>query len=230
MERESSKECSVSFLWTNKRFCAMKLSRNSTLFSTWRIGALGLFWTNQGGEVSEDTWGTFCTLWSEKSTFLKRNFCIYKGFMDVLYIFDIIVKQKPQNVHLKLIFCRVLDWFNLSERNDLTCLMQIALTYGILNKNFQEIKLFTCHCSFITLAQKTTTRLQMVRFLQTLRRALSWIKTEVLFLYMFCIELLFIFSFITCHSRFLQCVEFKDFCSFAMYSVLFFFHNLYNTA
>ena len=100
------------------------------------------------------------------------------------------------------------------------------LTYWFLNKNFQEIKLFICHCSFITLAQKTTMRLQIVRFLETFRRALSWIKTEVLSLYMFRIELLFIFSFITCHSRILQCVEFKDFCSFAMCSVLLFFHNL----
>ena len=59
-------------------------------------------------------------------------------------------------------------------------------------------------------------RLQIVRFLETFRRVLSWIKTEVLFLYMFRIELLFIFSFITCHSRILQCVEFKNFCSFAV--------------
>ena len=95
-----------------------------------------------------------------------------------------------------------------------------------MNKNFQEIKLFICHCSFITLAQKTTMRLQIVRFLETFRRALSWIKTKVLFLYMFRIELLFIFSFITCHSRILQCGEFKNFCSFAVYSVLLFLHNL----
>ena len=97
-----------------------------------------------------------------------------------------------------------------------------------MDKNFQEIKLFICHCSFITLAQKTTMRLQIVRFLETFRRALSWIKTEVLFfsLYMFRIELLFIFSFITCHSRILQCGEFKNFCSFAVYSVLLFLHNL----
>ena len=146
--------------------------------------------------------------------------------MDVFYIFTSAWNKNHQNVHLKLIFCHVLDWFNLREPSDLTCLMRIALTYGILNKNFQEIKLFTCHCSFITLAQKTTTRLQMVRFLETFRRALSWIKTEVLFLYMFRIELLFIFSFITCHSRILQCVEFKNFCSFAVCSVLLFFHNL----
>ena len=94
-------------------------------------------------------------------------------------------------------------------------------------KKIQEIKLIICYCSFIiTLVQKTTMRLQIVRFLETFRRALSWIKNEVLFLYMFRIELLFIFSFITCHSRILQCVEFKNFCSFAVCSVLLFFHNL----
>ena len=49
-------------------------------------GVLGLYWTNQCSEVSADTWGTFRTLWSKKSKFLKGNFCIYKGFMDVFYI------------------------------------------------------------------------------------------------------------------------------------------------
>ena len=54
MERESSKECSVSFLWTNESFSLWNcLSRNSTLFSIRQIGALGLFWANQGSEVSE---------------------------------------------------------------------------------------------------------------------------------------------------------------------------------
>ena len=116
-ERESSKECWVSFLWTNESVSLWNcLSRNSTLFSTRRIGALGLFWTNQGSEVS-DTWGTFRTLWSKKSTSLKKNFFLH---------FDIGVKEKPQNVHLKLIFCHVLDRFNLRERNDLTCLTRIA--------------------------------------------------------------------------------------------------------
>ena len=55
-----------------------------------------------------------------------------------------------------------------------------------------------------------------------------WIKTEVLFLFMFHIELLFIFPFITCHSlaRILRRVKFKNFCGFAVCSVLFFFYNL----
>ena len=65
------------------------------------------------------------------------------------------------------------------------------------------------------------------KFLETFRRALSWwIKTEVLF---------FICSALNCYSfshsllaihSFLQCVEFKNFCSFAVCSVLLFFHNL----
>ena len=93
----------LSFLFVDKRNLWNCLSRNSTLFFTRRVGALGLFWTNQGSKVSEDTWGTFRTLWSKKSTFLKRNLCVYKGFMDVFYILTSVWK-KPQNVHLKLIF------------------------------------------------------------------------------------------------------------------------------
>ena len=129
-------------------------------------------------------------------------------------------------MHLKSIFCHLLDRFNLTCLNLSYRNCFLGLTYGFLNKNFQEIKLFICHCSFITLAQKTTMRLQIVRFLETFRRALSSIKTQVLFLYMFRIELLFIFSFITCHSRIFQCIEFKNFCSFAVCSMLLFFHNL----
>ena len=43
----------------------------------------------------------------------------------------------------------------------------LGLTYGFLNKRFQEIKLFICHPSFITLAQNTIVRLQIV-FLENL--------------------------------------------------------------
>ena len=64
-----------SFLFVGKRklFAMTYFSRNSTLFSTRRIGALGLFWTNQGSEVFEDTWGTFRTLWSKNSSFLRMD-------------------------------------------------------------------------------------------------------------------------------------------------------------
>ena len=60
----------LSFLFVDKReLFAMKLcSRNSTLFSSRRIRALGLFdlfSTNQGSEASEETWGTFCILYGQ---------------------------------------------------------------------------------------------------------------------------------------------------------------------
>ena len=58
--------------------------------------------------------------------FFKREFLFFKGFMDGFLHVDIGVKEKPQNVHLKLIFCHVLDRFNLYEPNDLTCLTRIA--------------------------------------------------------------------------------------------------------
>ena len=99
------------------------LSRNSTLFSTDRSAWLVL--NQQGSEVSEDTWGTFRTLWSNKTTFLKGNFCILKVSWTVSTFWHR-RERKPENVHLELIFCHVLDWFNLPERNDLTCLPRIA--------------------------------------------------------------------------------------------------------
>ena len=132
MERESSKECSVSFLWTNESFSLWNcLSRNSTLFSTRRIGALGLFWTNQGSEVSEDTWGTFRTLWSKKSAFLKRNFCIYEGFTDIFYILTSAWKENHEMCIWNWFFYHVRDRFNLRERNDLTCLTRLLFRINL---------------------------------------------------------------------------------------------------
>ena len=37
---------------------------------------------------------TFYTLRSRKVRYLKGNFCIYKCFIDVLYIFDRVFKKK----------------------------------------------------------------------------------------------------------------------------------------
>ena len=57
----------LRFLFVDKRELSLwnYLSRNSTLFSSRRIRALGLVWTNRrGSEVSQETWGTFCTLWT----------------------------------------------------------------------------------------------------------------------------------------------------------------------
>ena len=65
-------------------------TRNSILFSSRQIRALGLFWTNRGSEVSEETWGTSCILYGQVKYVFEREFlyCKFcKGFMDVFYIF-----------------------------------------------------------------------------------------------------------------------------------------------
>ena len=159
MERESSKECSQFPFCGQRKLFAMKLSFKefNVVLHRRRIWALGLFWTNQGSEVSEDTWGTFRTLWSKKSAFLKRNFCIYKGFMDVFYILTSAWKKNHK-------MC-IWNWFFAMCSADLTCVngstiqfllreVLLRINFGFLIRNFQEIKLFICRCSFITLAQK----------------------------------------------------------------------------
>ena len=95
------------------------------------IGALGLFWTNQGSEVSEDTWDTFRTLWSKKSAFLKRNFCIYKGFRDVFYILTSAWNKNHEMCIWNWFFYHVGDRFNLRERNDLTCLTRLLFRINL---------------------------------------------------------------------------------------------------
>ena len=71
----------LSFLSVDKRkLFAMKLSfEEFNLVSTRRIGVLGLFWTNQGSEVSEDTWGIHSILYDQsKVRFLKGIFVFIK--------------------------------------------------------------------------------------------------------------------------------------------------------
>ena len=113
----------------------------------------------------------------------------------------------------------MLSWVNLLSRTDprpsfcyANCFL--GLTYGFLNKHFQEIKLFICHCSFITnvtcletLQTDYSLACENIRFSSLfaaerrnecffrLNTTLSWNKTEVLFLYMF-YWLLFIFLFL----------------------------------
>ena len=75
MERKSSKKCSDSFLWTNESFSPWNCFEEFNLVFFAGIRALGLFWTNRGSEVSEETWGTF---WSRKVRLLKGIFVFIK--------------------------------------------------------------------------------------------------------------------------------------------------------
>ena len=210
----------LSFLlWTNESFSLWNcLSKNSTLFSTRRIGALGLFLTNQGSEASEDTWGTFRTLWSKKSVRFQKG--IFE-FIKVSWTFSTFWHRRERKTtkcafEIDFLPCARPIQHAWTQRFNLSyAYCSLGLTNGFLNKNFQEIKLFICHCSFITLAQKTTMRLQIVRFLETFRRALSWIKTEVLFFtcsalncYSFAHSLLAIQEFPACRIQ-----GFLQFCS-----------------
>ena len=147
MERKSSKNCSDSFLWTNESFSLWNhVSRNLTLFSSRRIRALGLFWTNRRSDVSEETWGTFCTLWSRKVRLLKGIFVLIK----VSWTFSTFWhwrERKTRKCAFEIDFFAMrsadLTWVN-GSRIQLVLYANyfLGLTYGFFNKNFQEIKLF----------------------------------------------------------------------------------------
>ena len=76
MERESSKECSFSFFWTNQSFSLRNYpSKNLTLFSS-RQNTWPIFQCHQGNEVFEEILDTFCTLWSRK-ILLQKDFFVF---------------------------------------------------------------------------------------------------------------------------------------------------------
>ena len=124
MERESSKECSVSFLWTNESFSLWNcLSRNSTLFLHGGSECLACFEPTKAARFLK-TLEVHSVLYDQRKVrFLKKNCCIYKGFMDVFYIFTSAWKKNHKMCIWNSLFYHVLDRFNLRERNDLTCLI-----------------------------------------------------------------------------------------------------------
>ena len=186
MERESSKECSVSFLWTNESFSLWNcLSRNSTLFLHGGSECLACFEPTKAARFLK-------TLEVHSVLYDQRKVRFWKGifvFIKVSGTFSTFWHRRERKT-TKCAF--EIDFFTMWA-TDLTCVNAtiwlvlrdcfLGLTYGFLNKNFQEINLFIRHCPFITLAQETTLTPQIVRFLETFRQALSWIKTEVLFLH-----------------------------------------------
>ena len=105
----------LSFLFANKRTLfaiALSFEEFNLVFYTADRSAW-LVLNQQGSEVFEDTLGTFRTQWSKKSTFLKRNFCIYKGFMDVFYILTSAWKKNHK-------MC-IWNWFFAMCSTDSTC-------------------------------------------------------------------------------------------------------------
>ena len=92
MEWENSKECSVFFLWRKGSFSSRnRPSRNSTLFSSRRSA-----WSVLNATKAA-IFRYILHPMAKKITFLKGNLCIYKGFIDVLYISFFGAKEKLQN-------------------------------------------------------------------------------------------------------------------------------------
>ena len=78
-KKKVKKNAQFPFLLTNESFPLWNcLSSNSNWFSLRRFRELSLFWTNRGSEVTEETWGTFCTPWSRKVRFQKEVFMLIK--------------------------------------------------------------------------------------------------------------------------------------------------------
>ena len=155
MERESSKECSVSFLWTNdivfRGIQPCFLHGGSERLAGFEPTRQRGFWRHLRYIPSSMIKETYV---------FKRDFFV---FIKVSWTFSTFWhrhERKTTKCAFEIVFSPYvrpiyLAWtqrFNLYHAN---CFL--GLTYWFLNKNFQEIKLFTCHCSFITLAQKTIT-------------------------------------------------------------------------
>ena len=161
MERESSKECSVSFLWTNESFSLWNcLSRNSTLFLHGGSECLACFEPTKAARFLK-------TLEVHSVLYDQRKVRFWKGifvFIKVSGTFSTFWHRRETKT-TKCAF--EIDFFTMWA-TDLTCVNAtiwlvlrdcfLGLTYGFLNKNFQEIKLFI---SFITLAQKTFLELKL---------------------------------------------------------------------
>ena len=111
MERESSIECSVSFLWANESFSLWNcLSKNLT-------GSLTCFEPTKAARILKKL-EVHSVLYGQGKYIFKREFLYLQTFYRRFLHFDISVKEKPQNVHLKLIFCHALSRFNLGSRTD----------------------------------------------------------------------------------------------------------------
>ena len=96
IKRVTCKSSFFFFLGTKKSFKLQNLpSRTSTLFLSRRIGALVLFWTaTKSATFLKNFQVTYILhIMLKESTLLKGNLCIYKCFIDVLYIFDRVLKK-----------------------------------------------------------------------------------------------------------------------------------------
>ena len=120
-------------------------------------------------------------------------------------------------MHLKLIFFAMrsadLTWDRQRIKGPVGVIRKLLfrIDLWVFIKNLQEIKLFICHFSFISLAQNTiekheTTTTERRIFRNTSDGLFPILELKLKCCFCTCsIKLLFILVFITCHSRILQC-------------------------
>ena len=102
----------------------------------------------------------------KESTMMKGNLCVYKCFIDVLYIFDRVFKKNWEMrpiwdrwINSIVNFCHVLSWFYLWERiHDPVSVTSIAFNGKLMSFRIKIFKKqFVCLlfsvCSFITLVE-----------------------------------------------------------------------------
>ena len=90
MERESSKECSVSFCGQTRAFRYEIVFRGiQPCFLHGGSECLACFEPTKAARFLKklEVHSVYKRSMVKESTFLKGNFCIHKGFMDVFYIF-----------------------------------------------------------------------------------------------------------------------------------------------
>ena len=156
----------------------------------------------RGGELQ-----VYSVLYGHGKYVFKREFCIYRGFMKVFYTLPLAWKKNHKMCiwnNWFLAMCSAILTYVNGSRIQLVlyanCFLQ--LTYGFLNKNFQQIKLFICPCSLKHDRETTDQKI----FRNTTDGLLPILELKLKCCFCTCsIELLFIVLFITFHLRVLQC-------------------------
>ena len=146
MERESSKECSVFFLWRKGSFSSRSRPlRNLILFSSW-WSKWSVLKSNQGSNVFAEFSGTFCTLWPRKLRFEREFMYLWMFHRRVIHFSSAPKKIYKIRPDLRWILCWILPYVQpillaLTDLQSRECYANCfkGLTFRILSKNVQEM-------------------------------------------------------------------------------------------
>ena len=149
----------VCFLFGDKKTFKLRNlpSKTSTLFLSRRSACL-FFWTTatKSATILKNFEVNILHIVLKESTLLRGNLCIYKCFMDVLYIFDRVFKKNwemrrsetDNSDNFSVNFCHVLSLFYLWERiHDPVSVTWIAFNGKLMSFRIKIFKKsFVCYC------------------------------------------------------------------------------------